>query len=209
MSDYKEIIHRADELFMHQQYVESANKYREALEAADTDDQKTYCQTQLTACTAPDKIDNNDPGSSKKKRKRLFKFNLAQELIELVIKKLLPKIKPMIIKNKPKAVDFMLGKMDMKGQPIEPVDGKWDRRTIVIDVKIDPEGNIDKNDILVAIMKSEYTKIQFAKDPKTGESIAHEKIYSLSSFMDEFLSINLKDVAKELKKEAEEKQWLE
>lgn len=209
MSKYSEVVSRADELFMHEQYVEAANNYHKAIEVAENDDQISYCKTQLSACTAPAHIDNSDPASGKKKKKSLFKFNIAQELMELAMKKLLPKIKPMVIKNKPKAVEFMLGKMDMKGQPIEPENGEWDERTIVVNLKLDPEGNVDKHDILVSVLKSKYTRVQFAKDPDSGESVAHEKIYSLSGFMDEFLSINLKDVAKELKKEAEDKQWLE
>ena len=123
--------------------------------------------------------------------------------MNFILKRFLPKIKPAIIKNKPKAIEFMEGKIDMKGQPMQSEAVQW---RIIIDLKPSPDGNPDNADVLVQILRADRCRVQIAKDDE-GNSIAHEAIYSATEFINMVLDANLNDVAKEIESEAKEKDW--
>ncbi len=199
---YKNLIEEADALFQTEKYPEAAEKYGEAKEEAPNDQAKKYCELQISTCLKPAKK-NPEVSPEKKKRKNPFKLDIGKEIMNFILKRFLPKIKPAIIKNKPKAIEFMEGKIDMKGQPMQ---SEAVQRRIIIDLKPSPDGNPDNADVLVQILRADRCRVQIAKDDE-GNSIAHEAIYSATEFINMVLDANLNDVAKEIESEAKEKDW--
>ncbi len=226
MSTYAELKHRANEFHGHEKLPEAIKKYKEAIQATSDPMEIDHCEEQINSIRAlinkdssvatpqtnlsivhveEDQPAEEAPAEEKKKKKRgLFKLNIGQELIQFGIKKFLPKLKPIILKNKPKAIEFMQGKITMKGEPCE---GEPQKRRILIELQ-ENKDDPSKTDVLVQILKSDFSRVQYQKDAE-GNSLAHEETYSITAFINQFLDTNLEEMAKELQNDEKVQEFLE
>ena len=210
MSDIEkigELIQRGDQLFMGEQYPDAKEKYTEALSLNQDPEKTKYLEKQIAACEPQ----TNLPATTEKQelspeKKNWFKkkfggggFNIGKELMGVAVKKLLPKIKPIIEKNKPKALAYMRGEIDMKGNPVEETPKK---RIIIIEYTAHPSGNKDLDDVIVQIKTADMVRIQTAKN-KEGQDLSHQHAYSATQFIQMILDTNIDEIAKEMEESGE------
>jgi|GEM_PF-4039806 len=199
MSSYQEVKEKADALFAQEKFAEASEQYKTAINLTSDKIAKDYCALQIQTC---------EPSAVPAKKKSVgsrFKFNPGQEIMKMIAKKLLPKIKPQIQKQKPKVLAFMRGEVDFKGQPIE---GEHQIRRIVIDYKPSADGNPENDDIVFSVLYAEKSRVQFQMN-ENKESLAHEHVKHFSEIIDIVLNANLDEMLSEVQKEAKDKKWLD
>jgi len=213
MSDQKEIedlIQRGNEFFLHEQYDHAKEKYKEALTLDPDPEQKKLIETQIQGCNpaVPAVVKNSVAVKEKieltPEKKKWFdnmgfkKLNIGADLMKMVAKKLIPKLKPMIEKNKPQLISFMRGEIDMKGQPVV---GTPQRRIIIVELAEDPSGDRSKDDVIAQFKRSDFVRVQVARDKETGEDLSHEVQHSIMALLDMVMSAKMEDVMEEMEKQ--------
>lgn len=192
-NNYQELINRADNLFMHEQYEEAAAKYQEALQAAPSD-QHDYINGQIQSIKAITKPPELAPETKSWVERNMGGLDMGKQMSGMLIKGFLPKIKPLIEKNKPKAIAFMKGEINFKGEETPP--DKAVPRIIVIENYIDPSGDPSKNDVMVQILRAPYVRVQTAKDDD-GKDMALEEIHSVTNFLSDIMNTNMEEALKQ------------
>ncbi len=194
-----ETVQEADRLFLEENFKEAGAYYKVALKSAQeipetNADFLNNLQLQITACNTPAVASKE---LSKGKKNWLNKHfgggggmkDFGKMAVTGLIKKFIPKIKSAIEKNRPKAIEFMQGKLDLHFKPLEP--GQIpERRIVIIELHQDPDGDTSKDDIVIQIKKANYVQVNTARD-EAGEDISKIETYSGMTFLEEILASNL------------------
>lgn len=195
-TETQNLVDQADELFVQEQTSEALKLYKQAFDQSTDEAQKDYIQQQMSACAPEAPAELTQKKKNFLQRKFGNPFKLGGGMMKQVVKMIAPKIKPMIEKNKPKALAFMRGEMDFQGNPlpegIQPM-----KRVVIIELADHPSGDPEKADIIVQVKRAEYTRVQTARDQE-GNDIAHEQAYSAMDFIGQILETNMEDVVKNM-----------
>jgi len=198
MSDLNTLYQEANDLFAKSEFEKALKKYIEARSMTNDPKALEVIDAQIAACKRP------EPTESPKKKTSLVKkiekklgiksFDPKKAMINSLIKGFLPKLEPMIEKNKPKALAFMRGEMDFQGNPVED---NPKERVIYIRVIDHPSGDPDKADVLVQILKKPHVRVQMERDPE-GKNLAIEQEHSATQFLQRIISMNFEDIEEEI-----------
>lgn len=196
----------ANKLFNEQDLKEAAAHYKIALKEAQeipTTDPEFLkrLQVQIEACN----VTNAPAVISKEKQKWLKKHfgggtgiaDIGKQAVAGLIKKFIPRIKGAIEKNRPKAIAFMRGELDFKFQPL-PAGQKPERRIVIIELLVSPDGDVSKDDIVIQIKKADLVQVHTAKYPDDyevvelrGQDASRIETFSGMGFIEEILATNL------------------
>lgn len=201
----EQVINEGNDLFLEKKFVEAKEKYELALTLDPDEKQKKYIAIQINGCALPATINTEvekktELSAAKKKwfeLKGFSKLNIGKEIMMTIAKKLLPKLKPLIAKNKPQLIAFMRGEIDMKGTPCE---GEPKKRIIIIELAEDPGGDRSKDDVIAQYKTAEFVRIQVARDKETGKDLSHEAQYSIMNLLDMVMSSKMEDIMEEMEK---------
>ncbi len=208
----EQAINEGNELFLENKFVEAKEKYELALTLDPDEKQKEYITIQINGCGLPAVVNNEVEKKIElsPEKKKWFenlgfkKLDIGKEIMMTVAKKLLPKLKPIIKKQKPQLIAFMRGEMDIKGKPCE---GEPKKRIIIIELAEDPGGDRSKDDVIAQFKISDLVRVQVAKDKESGADLSHEAQYSIMNLLDMVMSANMENIMEEMeqmeKKEAE------
>jgi len=122
------------------------------------------------------------------------KLDIGKNLMQGIAKKLIPKLKPMIEKSKPKMISYLRGEIDLKGEamPLPHVE-----RVIIVRLAKSPDGDPSKDDPTAYINRAHYINIQSAQTV-AGEDLALEEKSSLIGLIDMALNVDLEAAMKEI-----------
>lgn len=122
------------------------------------------------------------------------KLDIGKTMMQGIAKKLIPKLKPMIEKSKPKMISYLRGEIDLKGEPM-PLPHV--ERVIIVRLAKSPDGDSSKDDPTAYINRADYIKIQSAQTLE-GEDLALEQKSSLIGLIDMALNVDLEEALKEV-----------
>jgi len=146
-------------------------------------------------------------GIVKRISKKISSHTTEGFLFEAAIEALLPKIRPLVLKAKPKLIKYLMGHNQKTGEWSTDAAGNYESRTVVIKLTkaIDPNDENEKRDIMVMVYKNSLMRIQ---TPEGREKEALEEVHGVEQWVEEhiFGAKGTEMFEKEVEVPADEKQ---